>query len=156
MVVAVSFCVSHWVFTILASFAMKFQSRILRCPYLILHDSLLKARPNHSFGSRLLAPAPRRFAIRRLRNSLLLPSDRIFYQRLVLASHCVHGQGIGAGHGRVSLLGVRVVGWNRVVGGSAVGSSHGNRSVGESRHEPAGASLQHCVGGGVEWKLEIQ
>lgn len=119
-------------------------------PYLIHHNSLLKAWADHGLSAWLLAPAPCRLAIWRLRDSLFFANYWILYQCLVLLTERVRGDSIGARHGRLPLLGVRVVGGDRVVGlGRVFGGDGRDRSPCEGRHNPTGASLQHCVGGDV-------
>lgn len=99
-------CVWAWLRSIVLAIGCHFRSYCLlslprtampRYPYLILHNSLLKAWANHGLCAWLLAPAPCGSTVWRLRDSLLLSSKWIFYQSLILLTSSVRGQCIGAG-----------------------------------------------------------
>lgn len=48
------------------------------CAYLVLHNTLLKSRPDHRLLPRLLAPTPNHFPVGRLHHPQLLPLFRTF------------------------------------------------------------------------------
>lgn len=123
--------------------------------YLVFHDGLLEARPNHSLAPRLLAPAPDRLPVGRLHHAFPLAILEALLQRLVLRALVRNRSLVSRRDGGVRLLRVGVIRWDRVVGavGGGVGAEGWRSATArESRQEPACGLLEHRRWCGSAWR----
>ena len=113
--------------------------------YLLINNSLLEPRPNHSRAPLLLTPTPNTRSIRRLQLPLLLARLDALLESSIETPRCVLCLSVRGTDGRRILLGVRVVGWHWVLGHAAWGAGCEGAEGGRAE-ECAGAGAREGWG----------